>query len=153
MSAWHKSIRCVVVLLFLSGVHGCRNLSSPGTVREESPPRQASLATSYQFDDIPIPPQSTLMRKDSFIFETGRIKTGLLTYETKGEMGQLTAFFKQKMGQFQWRLVSNFELNSVMLIFMKEGVTAVIYILPQEGEGKRIEIRVGPVDMKLVPAS
>jgi len=93
----------------------------------------------------------TLNRKDSFVFETGRIKTGLAVYETKGEMVQLTGFFKQKMPQYQWRLMSNFELNNVMLIFVKEGMTAVIYILPQEAEGKRIEIRVGPAEVRLFP--
>jgi hypothetical protein len=141
-----------VVLLLLPGAYGCGNLFSSRTVREREPePQQPPVTTSYRFDDIPISSEMTLNRKDSFVFETGRIKTGLAVYETKGEMVQLTGFFKQKMPQYQWRLMSNFELNNVMLIFVKEGMTAVIYILPQEAEGKRIEIRVGPVEVRLLP--
>jgi hypothetical protein len=152
--AWQGAFLLGFVFVLLFGASGCSDYFSSGAIRDRGPgPGQPPVTTSYRFEDIPIPPEAVLNRKDSFVFETGRIKTGLLIYEAKGEMGQLATFFKQKMAQNQWRLVSNFELNNVMLIFMKEGMSAVVYLLPQEGEGKRIEIRVGPVDLKLVPAS
>ena len=40
-----------------------------------------------------------------------------------------------------------------MLTFMKEGWSGIIYILPQDGEMKRLEIRVGPIEIKILPAS
>jgi len=147
-----RAFRVALILIILLGACGCGDLSSSRTVREKESEPQQIAATSYRFDDIPIPPDMTLNRKDSFVYETGRIKTGLVVYETKGEMAQLTRFFKQKMPQYQWRLMSNFELNNAMLIFIKERMTAVIYILPREDDSKRVEIRVGPVEMKLVPA-
>jgi hypothetical protein len=57
------------------------------------------------------------------------------------------------MPNYQWRLVSNFELNNVMLTFIKEGWSSIIYILPQGDEMKRIEIRVGPIELKILPSS
>jgi len=40
-----------------------------------------------------------------------------------------------------------------MLIFIKEGWSCVIYIIPQGAEAKRIEIRVGPIEIKILPPS
>jgi hypothetical protein len=85
------------------------------------------------------------------LYETRTTKAGLLIYEGRGEMEKLSNFFKQQMPKYQWRLVSNFELQNVMLTFMKEGWNSIIYIVPQEGETKRIEIRVGPTEIKVLP--
>jgi hypothetical protein len=106
------------------------------------------MATSYRFDDIPIPEGMILARKESFVYETRDIKTGLLVYEGKGEMERFVLFFKQQMPKYKWRLISNFEIYNVMLSFVKEGWVAVIYILPVDQDRKRLEIRVGPVDLK-----
>jgi hypothetical protein len=92
----------------------------------------------------------TLNRKESFVYEAKMTKAGLLVYEGKGDMEKLANFFKDQMPNYQWRLVSNFELHNVMLIFTKEGWASVIYILPQGEEMKRIEIRVGPIELKTV---
>jgi hypothetical protein len=109
------------------------------------------ISTSYRFDDIPLPSGMALNRRESFIYETGATKAGLLIYEGKGDMEKLANFFKQQMPNYQWRLVSNFELQNVMLTFIKEGWSSVIYILPQEDETKRLEIRVGPIEIKILP--
>jgi hypothetical protein len=95
----------------------------------------------------------TLNRKESFLYETRATKTGLLIYEGKGEMEKLSNFFKQQMPKYQWKLVSNFEVHNVMLTFIKEGWISIITILPQEGESKRVEIRAGPIEIKILPPS
>lgn len=143
----------VVVFSILMGSYGCGDLVSIRTVREREPERLPSVATTYRFDDIPLPAGMTLNRKESFVYETRTTRTGLLVYEGKGEMERLTNFFKQQMPNYEWRLVSNFELHNVMLTFIKEGWSSVIYILPQDDETKRIEIRVGPIEMKIFPPS
>jgi len=143
----------MVILLLIVGVYGCKNLFSYRTVRDREPEVKQPIATSYRFEDIPLPPGMTLNRKESFLYETRATKTGLLIYEGRGEMEKVSNFFKQQMPKYQWRLVSNFELHNVMLTFIKEGWSSIIYILPQEGEMKRIEIRVGPIEIKILPPS
>jgi hypothetical protein len=143
----------MVVVLLIVGVYGCNNLFSYRTVRDREPEVKQPIATSYRFEDIPLPPGMTLNRKESFLYETRATKTGLLIYEGRGEMEKVSNFFKQQMPKYQWRLVSNFELHNVMLTFIKEGWSSIIYILPQEGEMKRIEIRVGPIEIKILPPS
>jgi len=142
----------IVVILFIVGVYGCQDLFSYRTLREREPVTQP-ISTSYQFEDIPLPAGMTLNQKESFLYETKATKAGLLIYEGKGEMGKLSTFFKQQMPKHEWRLVSNFELQNVMLSFIKEGWNSIIYILPQEDEMKRIEIRVGPIEIKILPPS
>jgi len=151
---WQRALGAgiVIVLLFV-GVYGCKNLFSSRTVRERGPEVKQTISTSYPFEDIPLPPGMTLNRKESFIYETRATKTGFLIYEGRGEMEKLSNFFKQQMPKYEWRLVSNFELHNVMLTFIKEGWSSIIYILPQEGEMRRLEIRVGPIEIKILPPS
>lgn len=140
---------CVFILIF--GVCGCADLFSYRTVGAREPEVKRPVQTSHQFEDVPIPSGMNFNRKESFIYETKATKTGLLVYEGRGEMEKLVRFFKREMPNYQWRLVSSFELNNVMLIFMKEGWCSVISIVPypQDEEAKRLEIRVGPIGLKL----
>jgi hypothetical protein len=152
-SKYKRIIWIGCVLIFVLGIYGCADLFSSRAVREREAEVRQPIPTSYQFEDIPLPPGMTLNRRESFIYETRTTKAGLLIYEGKGEMEKLANFFKQQMANYQWRLVSNFELHNVMLTFIKEGWSSVIYILPQEGEMRRLEIRVGPIEIKILPPS
>ncbi|MCX8116461.1 MAG: hypothetical protein N3G78_00840 [Desulfobacterota bacterium] len=153
MRRWRGWIfRGLALTLFL-GLFGCGDLYSYRMRQEREPEKQPALATSYRFDDIPLPPGMTLSRKESFVYETRATRTGLLVYEGKGEMERLANFFKEQMPNYQWRMVSNFEFHNVMLTFIKEGWSSIIYIQPQPDETKRIEIRVGPIDLKFLPAA
>lgn len=138
------------VLILVAGSYGCANLFSSSTLQEREPLSRQPV-TIYRFEDIPLPPGMTFNREKSFLYETKATKTGLLTYEGKGEIEKLANFFKQQMPNYQWRLLSNFELHNVMLSFIKEGWSSVIYITPQDGETKRIEIRVGPIEIQVLP--
>ncbi len=151
MKRWIYLIWGGVILSLLVGAYGCGDLFTVRTLREREPEKGPSITTSYRFDDIPLPPGMTLNRKESFVYETRATRTGLLVYEGKGEMERLANFFKQQMPNYEWRLVSNFELHNVMLTFIKEGWSSVIYIQPQENDVKRIEIRVGPIEIKILP--
>lgn len=140
-------------ILLLIGTNGCADLFSTQTLKRGETESRQTISTSYRFEDIPLPPGMVLNRRESFVYETKATKTGLLIYEGRGEMDKLANFFKQQMPNYQWRLVSNFELNNVMLTFIKEGWSSIIYILPQGDEMKRIEIRVGPIELKILPSS
>ena len=151
---WQRALGVgMVSVLLCVGVYGCKNLLPSRTVREREPESKQASLTSYRFDDIPLPPGMTLNREESFLYETGTTKAGLLIYEGKGEIEKLSSFFKQEMPKNEWRLVSNFEVDNVMLAFMKEGWSSIIYILPQGGAKKRLEIRVGPIEIKILPPS
>lgn len=153
MKRWKKFIWAGTVLTLIIGMYGCGDLFSYRTVREREPEKKQPVTTSYRFEDIPLPTGMTLNRKESFVYETRTIRTGLLVYEGKGEMEKLAGFFKDQMPNYQWKLLSNFELHNVMLTFIKEGWCSVIYLQPQGDEIKRVEIRVGPIEMKVLPVT
>ena len=149
---WQKIFLMAVAFIFAAGLLGCTDLFTSRVGGERSPEARLTTASAYRFNDIPAPSGMTLNRKESFIYETGATRTGLLVYEGKGELDQLAGFFRQQMPNYQWRLLSIFELKNVMLSFIKEGWISVIYIFPQESE-TRIEVRVGPVEIKCSPSS
>ena len=142
-------IGCVIMLLL--GLYGCADLFSSRSVGERGREVEKPAPAAYRFEDVPVPSGMNLVRRESFVYETKTTKTGLLVYEGRGEMEKLVRFFKQEMPNHQWKLVSNFELNNVMLIFVKEGWCSVIYMTPygQDEEVKRLEIRVGPIGVRL----
>jgi hypothetical protein len=142
-----------VIFISLVGIYGCSLFSSRNTSDRPSEGKSDVQQTivipdSFRFEDIPVPPGMTLDRKESFIYETNAIKTGLLIYEGKGEMENLASFYKQQMPKFQWRLLSKFQHHSIMLTFTKEGWACVIYLLPMESGLARIEVRTGPTEIK-----
>ncbi len=149
---WQKVFLIGIAFIFAAGLLGCADLFSSGGSGQRSPEARLSPASAYRFNDIPSPSGMSLNRKESFIYETGASRTGILIYEGKGEVDQLASFFKQQMPNYKWSLVSNFEVKNVMLSFIKEGWTSIIYIFPQESE-TRVEVRVGPVEIKCLPAS
>ncbi|NWF93127.1 MAG: hypothetical protein HXY46_09425 [Syntrophaceae bacterium] len=143
----------MVMILLFSWSYGCGSLSPYRSAREREAEMRPTASTSYRFEDIPLPPGMSLNWKESFLYETRATKTGLLIYEGRGEMEKLSSFFKQEMPKHQWRLLSNFELHNVMLTFVKEGWSSTIYIVPLDGETKRLEIRVGPIELKILPSA
>ena len=138
---------CLALVIVLIS---CSDLSFR-TLRESGPAAQQSVPA--RFEDIPIPPGLILNQRESFVYETTTTRTGLLVYEGKGEMEQLALFFKGQMPKYQWRLLSNFEIHNAMLTFVKEGWISIIYIIPKDTEENRIEIRFGPIEDKILPAS
>ncbi len=141
----------MLVGCILVGIVGCGGFQSA----QKTGPAKAEEGRlgSFQFEDLPVPLGMTVNRGDSFVYEAGSVRTGIVVYEGEGDISQLGRFFKEKMAQYDWKLLGHFELQNAMLVFMKERRMAIVYILPQEGPRKRIEIRVGPVEVKPVPAT
>ena len=151
---WVKICGAGIISISVLVVYGCdlfphRTVTEPQVGGSSEVRQRAPIPTSFRFEDIPIPPGMTLNWKESFVYETGTIKTGLVVYEGTGEMERLAAFFKEQMPKYQWNLMSNYELRTIMLTFVKEGWSSNIYIIPSESDAKRIEIRTGPIGIKV----
>lgn len=146
-----KLLGLVLILWALVGIVGCGGFQS--TQKTEAMKAEEGRLSPFQFEDLPVPFNMTINRRDSFVYEAGSVKTGIVVYEGEGDISQLGRFFKEKMPQNEWKLLGYFELQNAMLVFMKERKMAIISIMPQEGPRKRIEIRVGPVEVRPVPTS
>jgi len=152
MSPWLKVMKvrfypkgcCHFVLvgtLVLATVIGCAQ--TPKAERSEMIPTPAA---TYRFEDVPVPRSLAIEKKESFIYESEAIKTGILVYGGKAKVGELAHFFKENMAIHGWKLVSNFERNDALLTFNKPGWNCVITILPIGMERAKVEVRVGPIE-------
>ena len=152
MSPWQKVMKmrsyptgcCRFVLagtMVLATLIGCAQ--TPEAERSEMIPTPAA---TYRFEDVPIPRSLAIEKKESFIYESEAIKTGILVYGGKAKVGELAHFFKENMAIHGWKLVSNFERNDALLTFNKPGWGCVITILPTGMERAKVEVRVGPVE-------
>ncbi len=137
---WHVALAGALVLVV---VIGCAR--TPEAERGEMIP---TPAISYRFEDVPIPRSLGIEKKESFIYESEAIKTGILVYTGKVKVGELAQFFKENMAIHGWTLVSNFQRDDALLTFNKPGWGCVITIRPTSMERSEVEVRVGPVEFR-----
>jgi len=127
--------------LVLATVIGCAR--TPKAEKSEMIP---TPAVTYRFEDVPIPRSVSIEKKESFIYESEAIKTGILVYVGKAKVVELANFFKENMANHGWKLVNNFERDDALLNFNKPGWVCVITILPVSMDRAKVEVRVGPTE-------
>ena len=135
---WHLILAGTLVL---AAVIGCAR--TPEAEKSEMIPTPAA---TYRFEDVPIPRSVAIEKKESFIYESEAIKTGILVYVGKAKVAELANFFKENMVNHGWKLVSNFERDDALLNFSKPGWGCVISILPISMDRSKVEVRVGPTE-------
>jgi hypothetical protein len=135
---WHFVLAGTFVLVTVIGCAQTREAE-----RSEMIPTPAA---TYRFEDVPIPRSVAIEKKESFIYESEAIKTGILVYVGKAKVGELANFFKGNMVNHGWKLVSNFQRDDALLNFNKPGWSCVISILPISLDRAKVEVRVGPTE-------
>ncbi len=145
-----RSVALLVVILLVSVLSSCSMTKSP---REGAASSVESTRASYfDFDDIIVPSEMKVDKKNSFVYTNSRIKTGVLTFTGRVEPDSLATFFQNNMPKDQWRLLSTVKFrDETMLVFLKENRAAVLNI--KEGWfSSKLEIRVGPIEPAAAPA-
>jgi len=102
-------------------------------------------ASYYDFEDVLIPSELTINKKDSFVYGTSRTKAGLLIFQGRVEPISLANFFQNNMRQDGWRLISIFKYREYLLNFLKEDRACVITIT-EKSFSTTVEVRVGPIE-------
>lgn len=82
----------------------------------------------YDFDDILVPRAMTLQNQKSFIFETPKVKGGLLTFTGRVDAMSLATFFVNNMLKDGWKLSSSLKFHRTVLVFNKPDKDCVITI-------------------------
>ena len=87
-----------------------------------------------------------LNRDGSFIYESERLKAGLLGFKTQGSVTELVNYFQKNMLKDGWSLLSSFKYNKNILIYTKPDKVCLISVaLPTNVEGARVEVWVAPL--------
>ena len=158
-----KFLKIMVVLLGSAVLFcGCANLSAQNTIKSDTTdlsstsPRQSEADStsgedqhaeaSYRFTDVPVPYKFKLDRDESFVYESGSFKAGIMTYTGWSKLDALVDFYKKEMPTFEWEIVSAFEHSDVTLIYSKEGWNCAINISSSNLGSSKIRVQIGPIN-------
>ncbi len=142
-----RRLTAVFFLFFLVSI-----LSACATTKKEGAPsstEQPSRPSYYDFEDVLIPSEMKLEKKESFIYTTSRFKAGVLTFSGRVEPDSLASFFQNNMTKDGWRPISTLKFHGAMLVFLKDERACVITI-KESLFSTTLDVRVGPIDQ---PAS
>lgn len=80
----------------------------------------------YDFPDIPVPSEVKLLSKDSYVFQAGSLKTGLLTFRGRVDINSAINFFQMAMPREGWKAKGGFRYKRSVLIFEKSDKSCII---------------------------
>lgn len=123
--------------LCLLAAYGCSHSSPPppNPVAQSQPQSGGSPSTStatgprpqfLDFPDIPIPSELSLQPKESYVFQAGSTKTGVLTLRGRVDINSLINFFTMAMPRENWRPLGQFRYKRSVLFFGKPDKTCMI---------------------------
>jgi len=112
---WRGLFYPLAVVLVLGG---CTTYEFTNTF---SSPARSTGAKNYRFSDIPIPAGMSLVSNDSFILETPDTRAGQLVYSGYVKFPSVVRFYRQKMPNHGWRLLSSIERGEAALTYEKPG--------------------------------
>jgi hypothetical protein len=100
----------------------------------------------YHFDDVLIPGELEYKQKKSFIYETTRLKTGVMVFSKWWlDIESLVGFFTYHMEKDNWKLVNSFRGKESVLNFSKPEKICTIKISETWTGMTEVEVRVGPL--------
>ncbi len=82
----------------------------------------------YDFPDIPFPQELSVVQRDSYIFQSGPSKAGLLTLRGRVDTNSVINFFQAAMVRENWEQRGGFRYRRSVLIFQKPEKVCVIKI-------------------------
>lgn len=120
--------------------------------KEETPPvlEKKPRATYYDFEDILIPSELTLDKKNSFVYGTSQSKVGILIFEGRVDPSSLAGFFQNNMQKDGWKILSSFKYREYLINFIKEDRSCVITIV-EKAFTTTVEVRIGPIEQLPIP--
>lgn len=138
----HALVHLCAILLIAGLLQGCGstkggNSPPPNPVGQtsqqpgqSSPPAPAVSSGPrpqfYDFPDIPIPMELKVVSDDSFTFQSGNMKSGILTLRGRVDLNSVINFFQMAMPRENWKPKGGFRYRRSILIYEKPEKTCVI---------------------------
>ena len=143
-----KSRLLVLMLtIFLLVGAGCAAWKKSQDASEETGEKknevQAPAPVYYDFVDILIPAELSLVKKSSFVYSTPSFTAGVLVFEGYVQGESLVNFFTTNMPKDGWTLKSSFRYRRVILSFEKEERSCLVSVAESRLK-TRVEIWVAP---------
>jgi hypothetical protein len=133
-------------ILLLFGA-GCAAIQKSQDTTEETGEEKSEVKGPaplyYDFADVLIPAELSLMRKNSFVYSTPSFTAGVLVFEGYVQGESLVNFFTTNMAKDGWILKSSFRYRRVILNFEKERRSCLVSVAEYPLNTK-VEIWVAP---------
>ena len=110
---------------------------------EGDPGSELNLA---EFDDIPIPLNSTLDKEKSIIISRNKGWLGRLTFDTSEKQITVFDFFRNELPKFGWKKLSEVSSDSSLLNYQNQSRIASIQISDNTFFGSNVSITVSEVE-------
>lgn len=118
--------------------------SSPAPAPTPGMPRPQFL----DFPDIPIPSELKVVPDDSYVFQSGAFKTGLLTLKGRVDINSVINFFQTAMPRENWKAKGGFRYRRSILVFDKPDKTCIINLY-EKTYYSYVEVYVAPANGQL----
>ena len=99
-----------------------------------------------QFEDIPIPVNSKLIREDSIIISRKIGWSGRLVFDTSENQIEVFDFFRNELPKFGWKKVSEISSESSLLNYQNNQRFASIQIFERTLYGSLVKITVTEIE-------
>ncbi len=136
-----KTILNLIVLLLISSCAG------ESLIPVKGPQGDPSTELNFsQFDDIPIPINSDLIRDESIIISRKVGWSGRLVFSTSENQIEVFDFFRNELPKFGWKKISEISSESSLLNYQNDQRFASIQIFERTIYGSKIKINVTEID-------
>ncbi|MBW1709597.1 MAG: hypothetical protein JRG97_03290 [Deltaproteobacteria bacterium] len=139
---WPFALICLMIFL-VSGCQSSKGLKyTPKEGEVTQVPVQVSSGSYMDFEDIQIPSGLVLERKKSYLYQTGSVKTGVLSFKTSRSTVEVLDYFKENMPQDNWVPVSVFKFRKNIMLFNKANKNCLIIIEMSEDDSSNVEVEI-----------
>lgn len=131
-------LKKTVLLVLIVFVAGCANMRSDADndfiydPPEPVPQAEAATHKFYDFEDIPIPTEMKINTRESILFETQNIRSGILNFSGRVDSDSLFNYLQVAMTNEGWRLLNSIKYGTYMLAFDKPDRFCIIRIVPRQ---------------------
>ena len=125
---------------FIFMLIGCQTASKKDSIKTEGLIEPSNF---FKFADVPVPNGFKLVQDESFSFENGGVRVGVLKYRGKANQEQLINFYKEQMAMYNWNMLNIIEYGQSVLNFERDSETCIV-TLSSKGSADTITISMGP---------
>jgi len=98
--------KAVLIAGVILGLTACTTMQQqPVQTKPVKPPQKIVEL----INGIPIYPGFSYQENKSFVYESNQVKAGVLVFSGKATMSQLVEFYRSKMPEYGWKMVSFFQ--------------------------------------------